>query len=233
MPSPSPRATTCASRRTTRSGVERGGQHNWVLGNNGLNQITGQVNHLYRLSDIVSSVTGEHYQRDFPNVASSRRAWRSPRSTPARAGRAASKTDTYVIQLKDDVSLLKGNHGLKFGANYNNLLAPRPQERERALPDADVLRRSVSHPEQQQRPLSPGLPDAGYRAAVAAGQHGALRRRRHHRTRSSSATWFQDDWRATSRLTLNLGVRYDIDFNFYDQRELREQRDAAGARGHR
>ena len=30
------------------------GQHNWVLGNNGLNQITGQVNHLYRLSDIVS-----------------------------------------------------------------------------------------------------------------------------------------------------------------------------------
>ena len=35
------------------------------------------------------------------------------------------------------------------------------------------------------------------------------------------ATWFQDDWRATSKLTLNLGVRYDIDINFYDQRNYR------------
>ena len=31
------------------------------------------------------------------------------------------------------------------------------------------------------------------------------------------ATWFQDDWRITPQLTLNLGVRYDIDLNFYDQ----------------
>ena len=31
------------------------------------------------------------------------------------------------------------------------------------------------------------------------------------------AMWFQDDWRVTPRLTLNLGVRYDIDVNFYHQ----------------
>ena len=29
--------------------------------------------------------------------------------------------------------------------------------------------------------------------------------------------WFQDDWRATPRLTLNLGVRYDVDINLLDQ----------------
>ena len=32
--------------------------------------------------------------------------------------------------------------------------------------------------------------------------------------------WFQDDWRMTSRLTLNLGVRYDLDLNFRDQENI-------------
>ena len=32
------------------------------------------------------------------------------------------------------------------------------------------------------------------------------------------STWFQDDWRATPRLTLNLGVRYDVDFNLMDEK---------------
>jgi len=32
------------------------------------------------------------------------------------------------------------------------------------------------------------------------------------------STWFQDDWRATSQLTLNLGVRYDTDFNLMDEK---------------
>ena len=35
---------------------------------------------------------------------------------------------------------------------------------------------------------------------------------------SQFGTWYQDDWRIKSRLTLNLGVRYDIDFNLMDQR---------------
>jgi hypothetical protein len=30
------------------------GQHSWVIGNRGLNQITGQMNNLYRLSDATS-----------------------------------------------------------------------------------------------------------------------------------------------------------------------------------
>ena len=44
------------------------GQHGWVLGNRGLNQITGHVNHHGRLTDVHSAITGEHYTRDFPNV---------------------------------------------------------------------------------------------------------------------------------------------------------------------
>jgi outer membrane receptor protein involved in Fe transport len=35
------------------------------------------------------------------------------------------------------------------------------------------------------------------------------------------STWFQDDWRATARLTLNLGVRYDLDLEMMDQKNFR------------
>jgi hypothetical protein len=31
------------------------------------------------------------------------------------------------------------------------------------------------------------------------------------------STWFQDDWRASPRLTLNLGLRYDLDVNLMDE----------------
>ena len=81
-----------------------------------------------------------------------------------------------------------------------------------------------------QRPLPAGLPDAGDRPAVAAGQ------RRGDQWRGlpvdtttdvrQFGTWFQDDWRATSNLTLNLGVRYDIDFNLMDQENHHAERDA-------
>jgi hypothetical protein len=42
------------------------GQHAWVLGNRGLNQISVQMNHLWRLSDVVSSIMeriGNPYSR--------------------------------------------------------------------------------------------------------------------------------------------------------------------------
>ena len=44
------------------------GQHSYVLGNKGLNQITGQINQMIYLADVVDAVTGKHYTRDFPNV---------------------------------------------------------------------------------------------------------------------------------------------------------------------
>jgi hypothetical protein len=37
---------------------------------------------------------------------------------------------------------------------------------------------------------------------------------------AQAKAYVQDDWRVGRRLTLNLGVRYDIDINFYDQRNL-------------
>src|ERR1051325_1824753 len=43
-------------------------QHSYVLGNAGLNQITGQMNQMDYLADVVDQVTGKHFTRDFPSV---------------------------------------------------------------------------------------------------------------------------------------------------------------------
>ena len=44
------------------------GQHSYVLGNKGLNQLTGQMNQMVYLADVVDAATGAHYTRDFPKV---------------------------------------------------------------------------------------------------------------------------------------------------------------------
>ena len=78
------------------------GQHNWVLGNRGLNQITGQVNHLYRLSDVTSAITANTTRVTSRAYLCSRPVCHSRPSTPAPRG-GGSITDTYVIQIKMSV----------------------------------------------------------------------------------------------------------------------------------
>ena len=193
------------------------GQHNWVLGNSGLNQLTGQVNHLYRLSDIVSSITGEHYRRDFPNVPLFPPRLEFPSVDTGAGGAGGSETDTYVIQIKNDVSLLQGNHALRFGANYNNLpnLGLKNANEHFATlfffdDPSEILTNTARYPQGFQ---TPGIVQSWQQANTVLSDdinNGA----------QQFGTWFQDDWRASSRLTLNLGVRYDLDINFYDQRDF-------------
>ena len=152
------------------------GQHSWVLGNNGLNQITGQVNHVDYLADVWSRATGLHYTRDFPNVDIFEPRLDFPAVRTGAGGDAGTMADRYVFQIKDDVSLLKGNHAAQDGREFQPPVQPGHPERERALRDVVLLRRPVGHRQQHQRPVSAGLPDAGHRPAVAAGE-----RRRHQR----------------------------------------------------
>ena len=118
----SPRRTTTASRRTPTS---RCGA--WSASTTGssatttLNQITGQVNSLKRLSDTVSVITGEHFMRDYPNVPLFPLRLAFPAVNTGAGGQAGSITDTQMMQLKDEVSLQTGTHAVKFGVNYNYL----------------------------------------------------------------------------------------------------------------
>ncbi len=197
-------------------------QHGWVLGNRGLNQITGQVNHMYRLSDVVSNITGEHYTRDFPNVDMFPARLSFPSVNTGAGGAGGSLTDTYVIQLKNDTSLISGNHTMKFGGNFNylpnlgNLNANEHFPTVFFFDDPSVIL-SNSNGRYPQGFATPGIVRQWQQANGGALNGEGSRGDSQVDARQVSG-WFQDDWRATSRLTLNLGVRYDVDFEFLDQK---------------
>jgi len=196
------------------------GQHSWVMGNRGLNQFTGQVNHLYRLSDVTSAISGLHYTRDFPNVPvfSNPPSLSFPTVTVGAGGAGGSLTDTYVIEFKDDISQLRGNHALKTGVDFKSLPKLGLLNANEHFPtvtffdDPSVIL-SNSNGRYPQGLATPGV-------ARQWQQANPIRSEDINEGAKQFSTWFQDDWRATPRLTLNLGVRYDIDFNFYDQRNI-------------
>jgi hypothetical protein len=189
------------------------GQHNWVMGNRGLNQLTSQMNSLARLSDTVSNITNEHFMRDYPRVPLFPLRLSFPSVNTGAGGQAGSITDTQMFQIKDEVSLQAATHALKFGVNYNffkdiGILNGNALYGVLTFFDdpSVILSNSARYPQGFQTPgivrqwerANPDLADSLLDA---------------HQV----ATWFQDDWRMTPRLTLNLGVRYDLDLNFYHQ----------------
>ena len=164
-------------------------QHNWVLGSRGLNQLTGQVNHLYRLSDVTSAITGEHYSRDFPSVPGVLQS-AEPRIPGGHGWRGWIRrfADRHVMSSSssDDVSqLARQSRAAKSGVDFKVLPKLRAAQRERALPDGDVLRRPVGHPQQQQRTLSAGLSDA--RASCGSGSRPTRSARRTSTTAPNSS----------------------------------------------
>jgi carboxypeptidase family protein len=197
------------------------GQHNWVLGNNGLNQITVQANNVDYLADVWSRATGEHYTRDFPNVNFFSPRLSFPSVTTGAGGDAGTMANRSVYQFKDDVSLLQGNHGLKFGVNFNYLyhLGILNGNEHYAtftfFDDPSVIFNNTN-----------GRYPQGFRTPGIARQWqqangGALNGQGYWADTINNvrqlSTWFQDDWRFGTRLTLNLGVRYDVDFNLMDE----------------
>ena len=189
------------------------GQHNWVMGNSALNQLTGQVNSLKRLSDTVSVFTGEHFMRDYPNVPLFPLRLAFPGVNTGAGGQAGSITDTQLMQIKDEVSLQTGTHALKFGVNYNflndiGLLNGNALYGVLTFFDdpSVIMTNRARYPQgfqtpgivQQWEQANPDLADSLMDA-------------------HQIATWFQDDWRVSPRVTLNLGLRYDVDLNFYHQ----------------
>jgi hypothetical protein len=198
------------------------GQHNWVLGNSGLNQITAQVNHLDYLADVWDRATGKHYTRDFPsvNILPPRLAF--PTVTTGAGGDAGTLANRSVYQIKDDVSLLRGNHSLKMGVNFNyldNLGILNGNEHFGIFfffddPSTIVNNTNGRYPQ--------GFRTAGIVRQWQMANGGAVNGQGYWANTINDvkqfSSWFQDDWRTTSRLTLNLGVRYDVDLNLMDEK---------------
>ena len=93
-----------------------------------------------------------------------------PTVNTGAGGDAGTQSDRMVYQIRDDVSLLKGNHALKMGVNFNYLwhLGIRNGNEHFATLPSSTIRPTILN--NTQRPLSAGLPDAGHRPHVAAGQ---------------------------------------------------------------
>jgi hypothetical protein len=214
------------------------GQHSLVLGSAGLNQITGQVNRMVYLADVVSSITGEHYTRDFPTVDIFAPRLNFPSVTTGAGGDAGTQSDRMVYQIRDDLSLLKGNHQLKMGANFNYLwhLGIRNGNEHYATlffyddPSTILNNTNGRYPQGFQ---TPGIVRMWQQA-----NGGAVNGQGSWQDTTSNAqqfgTWFQDDWRVNQALTLNLGVRYDIDLNLMVQEKFAQNatRQALEAIGH-
>ncbi|MBI4885733.1 MAG: TonB-dependent receptor [Acidobacteria bacterium] len=200
------------------------GQHSWVLGNSGLNQITGQVNHIDYLADVWSRATGEHYTRDFPKVNIFAPRLSFPSVTTGAGGDAGTLADRYVFQIKDDVSLLQGNHSIKTGFNFNYLrhlgiLNGNEHYATLTFFDDPSVIANNSNGRYPQGFRTPGIVRQWQQ-----GNGGALNGNGYwadtlNDVRQLSG-WFQDDWRATPQLTLNLGVRYDVDLNLMDEKNF-------------
>jgi hypothetical protein len=195
-----------------------------VLGNAGLNQITTQVNHVDYLADVWSRATGDHYTRDFPDIDILSPRLDFPSVTTGAGGDSGTLANRWVFQLKDDVSLLRGNHAFKFGANFNLLyhLGILNGNEHFAtfefFDDPSVIFHNTNglYPQGFQTP--------GIVASWQQANGGAINGQGYWadtiNTVKQFSTWFQDDWRATPKLTLNLGLRYDVDLNLMDEKNF-------------
>ena len=99
-------------------------------------------------------------------------------------------------QFRDDVSWTKSSHQLKFGGSWANFRKLQP------------LQVSTQGNFSFNAGFT-GYDYADFLLGLASGYSEAALKDDRHWNSISWAAYFQDDWRATSRLTLNLGLRWD------------------------
>jgi hypothetical protein len=192
-------------------------QHNWVFSARGLNQFSVHAANFSWLTD--SFVGGQPYLTNYPNVA------RNPvtsnlvfPSVTIGTGLGGSHLKQRLLpQIRNDVTLQVGTHALKFGAGYNRYpvlgsTGASPHFGSLTFFDDPLTILNNTNGRYPQGFQTPGIVRQWSQGAVSVLSDTNLD------GAQQFMTWFQDDWRVRPRLTLNLGVRYDLDINFYGQR---------------
>jgi hypothetical protein len=192
------------------------GQHSWTIGNRSLNQFTVHYGHAYSLRDN-AGLGDVLYFSNYPNA--------TPPPITSNLnfpfGRIGDTGGSYnapqnLAQIKDTFTLQVGSHAFKMGGEYSWM----PTFGGNCClnwgvftffddPSVIVSNSNGKYPQGFQTP-----------GAVRQFQQGAPIKTNTYQlygTRQIGG-FVQDDWRVGRRLTLNLGVRYDLDLNFYDQR---------------
>jgi hypothetical protein len=113
-------------------------------------------------------------------------------------------------QMKDDVFITKGGHGFKTGIDF--VVIPKLGGFFKTPPTPNLTfldNPSVIATDKTRYPQGFATPGAVSQLTAASGDPSFD----YHDT-SMLGLYFQDDWKVRPRLTLNLGVRYDLDVNF-------------------
>jgi hypothetical protein len=201
------------------------GQHGWMLSNRALNTVMVHYNDEELGSDDVLA-NGQLYFRSYPDVVRPGPRLSFPGNINVGSAGGSNATIQRQFQVRDDLSLLLGNHSFRVGGSYTNLP-------EMASTGAtfhfgsltffdvpSVIFGLAPKPAGGQGPASypQGLATPG--AVRVWSQRPPEYLQGSTRHMSTAALWFQDDWRIRPRLTLNLGVRYDRDFNWWDNGNL-------------
>jgi Carboxypeptidase regulatory-like domain len=122
-----------------------------------------------------------------------------------------------IWQLFDSITLLKGNHSFKFGTELRLIQANNLQK---GSPSGNFTFPSSLTTNAVQTPG--GAANTGSQfASFLLGEVGSASVTTHlgeSEVGKSYSFFFQDDWKATRRLTLNLGVRYDYQQMPYERR---------------
>lgn len=114
------------------------------------------------------------------------------------------------FQFRDDQFLTLGNHGLKYGIDF--VAVPKLGGFFRTPPTPNLTfldNPSVIVTDKVKYPQGFATPGAVSQLVVTSGDPSF-----DYHNASMFSTYFQDDWKVRPRLTLNLGVRYDLDINF-------------------
>jgi Carboxypeptidase regulatory-like domain/TonB dependent receptor len=165
-----------------------------------------------------------------------------------RNGNVPQQTLQNKHQFHDDLSWNRGNHGFKFGGDFTYVpklgglfafnsapeydfnfsadeIALNPDQFPQGFHTTQILPGPITCGAFADRPnctVADELHDIGVVAQVLlSGGDPAFNLREGAK---QFAFYAQDDWKITPRLTVNLGVRYDVDFGFVDSAHAAENR---------